>query len=130
MTDHFETVKNYLYELDFVIEQQNETDGILVVSHEDDGISKLVIGVVEPLLIFEQFLFNLPEDAKEVHKSLLMKNREVVHGTFALDETGTKVIYRDTLQVENLDMNELAGTLNALKLLLSEYAEEIIKLSK
>ena len=47
-----------------------------------------------------------------------------------IDETGERVIFRDTLQIENLDLNELEGTLNSLSLLLSEYSEQIIAYSK
>jgi hypothetical protein len=60
----------------------------------------------------------------------LIKNRDIVHGAFVLDEEGKRVIFRDTLQVESLDLNELEGTLNSLSLLLSEYSDEIIKFSK
>ncbi|MCC7454321.1 MAG: molecular chaperone Tir, partial [Crocinitomix sp.] len=42
----------------------------------------------------------------------------------------TKVIFRDTLQVDSLDLNELEGSLTSLSLLLSEYSDEIISFSK
>ena len=43
---------------------------------------------------------------------------------------GKLLLFRDTLQLENLDLNELEGTLNSLALLLSEFAEKIIAYSK
>lgn len=67
---------------------------------------------------------------KRFFKSLLQKNRDIIHGAFVLDESGSKVIFRDTLQIENIDLNELEGTLNSLSLLLSEYSDHIIKFSK
>jgi hypothetical protein len=60
----------------------------------------------------------------------LQKNRDIVHGAFVLDESGEKVIFRDTLQIENIDLNELEGSINSLSLLLSEYSENIIQFSK
>jgi len=78
----------------------------------------------------EQYLFELKNDSSEIFKNLLMKNRDIVHGAFVLDETGKKVIFRDTLQIENLDLNELEGSLNSLSLLLSEYSDELISYSK
>ncbi len=78
----------------------------------------------------EQFLFELKHDNMDVFKSLLIKSRDIVHGALVLDENGSKVIFRDTLQIENLDLNELEGSLNSLTLLLSEYTDEIIKFSK
>jgi hypothetical protein len=65
-----------------------------------------------------------------IFKSLLQKNRDIIHGAFVLEETGEKVIFRDTLQLENLDLNELEASLNSLGLLLSEYADKIIEFSK
>ena len=59
-----------------------------------------------------------------------MSNRDIIHGAFVLDDDGDKVIFRDTLQIENLDLNEIEASLNSLSLLLSEYSEQIIKFSK
>jgi hypothetical protein len=129
MDNQFEKVKNYLLELNCEIIAEQENEGILVVNKEDEGIMNLVLGCAEPLLIMEQFIFEIEEDSLSVFKQLLMKNRDIVHGAFVLDESGRKVIFRDTLQIENLDLNELEGSINSLSLLLSEFAEEIIKLS-
>ncbi len=130
MNKSFLKVKNYLLDLNCNIVFENEKDGIIIINNEDNGISNLVLGCADPLLIMEQFLFELKHDNMEVFKSLLIKNRDIVHGALVLDEIGSKVIFRDTLQIENLDLNELEGSLNALTLLLSEYTEEIIKFSK
>ena len=130
MTESFLKVKNYLLELNCSIVFENENDGIFIINNEENGISNLVLGCADPLLIMEQFLFELNHDNMEVFKSLLIKNRDIVHGALVLDENGSKVIFRDTLQIENLDLNELEGSLNALTLLLSEYTDEIIKFSK
>ena len=78
----------------------------------------------------EQYLFEIGNDSSDVFKKLLIKNRDIIHGAFVLDETGKKVIFRDTLQLENLDLNELEGSLNSLSLLMSEYSEELIAFSK
>ena len=120
MNDHFEKVQGYLLDLDFNILHENEEDGVFWVENEDAGIHNLM----------EQFLFEIKNDTKEVYKNLLIKNRDIIHGAFVLDETGKKVIFRDTLQLENLDLNELEGSLNSLSLLLSEYSRELIESSK
>ena len=130
MNKSFLKVKNYLLDLNCNIVFENENDGIIIINNEENGISNLVLGCADPLLIMEQFLFELKHDNMGVFKSLLIKNRDIVHGALVLDENGSKVIFRDTLQIENLDLNELEGSLNSLTLLLSEYTEEIIKFSK
>ena len=65
MNEHFEKVKSYILELGYSIDIEDESDGILVISEESAGISKLVIGCAPPLLIMEQFIMDLKvEDAK------------------------------------------------------------------
>ena len=129
MEDHYEKVKNYLLELNCEIIAENAEEGLLVVNKESEGIMNLVLGCADPILIMEQFIFPINEDDLGVFKQLLMKNRDIVHGAFVLDDSGRKVIFRDTLQIENLDLNELEGSINSLSLLLSEFAEDIITLS-
>ena len=130
MKDHFLITKNFLLELDFNITQENPTDGILVVQKESSGIRNLILGVAPPILIIEQFIFKINNQSEKIFKSLLQKNRDIIHGAFVLNETGEKVIFRDTLQMENMDLNELEGSLNSLSLLMSEYSDKIIEFSK
>ena len=130
MESYFEKVKDYLLELNYSIVQQDESDGVLVVENEEEGVTNVVLIVADPILIVEQYLFDLEKDSMEVYKNLLMKNRDIIHGAFALDESGRKVLFRNTHECENLDLNEIEATLNSLTLLLSEYAEELIEYSK
>lgn len=130
MKNHFNITRDFLLELNFNITTENVTDGIMVVQKENSGIKNLILGVAPPILIVEQFIFTINNQSEKVFKSLLQKNRDIIHGAFVLDETGKKVIFRDTLQIENLDLNELEGSLNSLSLLMSEYSEQIIEFSK
>jgi len=128
---YFDRVRDYLIELEYSITSEDKENEVFMVESEEDGINNLVIGVAEPILIIEQYLFDLHNDSTgEICKQLLQKNRDIVHGAFVLDETGKKVIFRDTLQIENLDLNELEGSLTSLSLLLSEFTDEIISFSK
>lgn len=126
---YFDKVKHYILELGFNIAAEDAEDGVLVVSKDDTGIQNMVLGIAEPILIFEQYLFDVSPSSNGVFKELLQKNRDIIHGAFVLDDTGSKVIFRDTLQLENLDLNEVEGTFNSLALLLSEYTDEILEFS-
>lgn len=130
MENYFEKVKDYLLELEYNIVSENAEDGIFVIEKEDDGITNMVVACADSVLIMEQVLFEAKKDDMQMYKSLLQKNRDIIHGAFVLDEEGKKVIFKDTLELENLDLNELEGSLNSLSLLLSEYSDEIIKFSK
>ncbi len=129
MNAYFEKVKNYLIDLNLNITFEDENDGVFIINDEEQGLKNLVIGCAEPLVIIEQYLFDINPKNMEGLKLLLEKNREIVHGAFALDESGVKVLFRDTLQIENLDFNELEASINSLSLLLSEHYNELIKLS-
>ncbi|AEE18435.1 hypothetical protein JM84_1227 [Dokdonia sp. Hel_I_63] len=130
MKNHFNITRDFLLELNFNITTENTEDGIMVVQKENSGIKNLILGVAPPILIIEQFIFTINNQSEKIFKSLLQKNRDIIHGAFVLDETGKKVIFRDTLQIENLDLNELEGSLNSLSLLMSEYSDHIIEFSK
>jgi len=130
MKDYFEVVKGYLTELQLEIKYESKKDCVFIVSSEQDGIVNLIICVAYPIVIFEQYLFEIKTDSPAVFKALLQKNRDIIHGAFVLDATGRKVIFRDSLQLENLDQNEFGATLNSLSLLLSEYSDQIINFSK
>ncbi len=130
MSTGYQKVKNLLLEKDYDISSENEQEGIMVIQKENQGIRNLIVGVMPPILIIEQFLFQINNPNESTFRSLLQKNRDIIHGAFVLDETGHKVIFRDTLQLENLDENELEASLNSLSLLLSEYSDQIIEFSK
>ncbi len=127
---NFEKVKSYLQELEYLITYEDAEEELVLVERQDEGIMNLMVDCEDPILIIEQFLFEFKEGSKEMFAGLLKKNREIVHGAFVLDETGKKVLFRDTLQLENLDLNELEASLNSLSLLMSEYFNELIEYSK
>ncbi|MBW1898537.1 MAG: YbjN domain-containing protein, partial [Deltaproteobacteria bacterium] len=86
----------------------------------------LVIDCEEPILVLEQVIMKVPEDPKDLFKRLLQMNRNLVHGAFVIDESAEVVIFRDTLQLENLDRNELEASIQALSLGLTEYGPELL----
>jgi len=129
MISNFCKVKGFLNDLNYSIINESEDEGFIVIDKEDEGIKNMVIVVDDPILIMEQLIFKTKGDDVAMYKSLLQKNQDILHGAFVLSENGNNVIFRDTLQVENLDLNELSGSLNSLSLLMSEYAEQIIKFS-
>lgn len=130
MNEYFPKVKEYILNLGYNIDHEIEEDGLIIISNESEGISNLAIGCAPPILIMEQFIIELKEENASIYRSLLQKNRDIIHGAFVLDEAGQRVIFRDTLQVENLDLNEIEGSINSLSLLLSEYSDELIAFAK
>lgn len=130
MSENYKKVKEYLLDLEYVIMSEDEGEELFVVEKPDAGITNLIVDCEDPILVIEVILFEMKNAGNAVYEKLLKKNRDIIHGAFALDDEGEKVIFRDTLQLENLDLNELEGSLNSLELLLSEYAGEILELAK
>ena len=125
----FDTVKSYLLELQLSIVREVPAEGLVIVEDEERGIKNLVVDCEDPILIFEQMIMPIPAEAGTMFRRLLQMNRTLVHGAFALDEECTMVLFRDTLQLTNLDANEVEGTIEALSLALAEHAEELIAFS-
>jgi hypothetical protein len=126
MSEQFECVKRYLNEMDLAIVEEDPAEELVVVENEEDGIKNLIIDCEEPIVIIEQFIMRVKADDAAFYRRLLQMNRELVHGAFALDDTGERLLFRDTLQLANLDYNELEGSINSLSLAMSEYGAELL----
>lgn len=130
MENNLSKIKDYLLELEYDIVSEDQAEEMVVIENQDAGITNLILDCEDPVLIIELHLFDLKKGSEEIYKKFLQMNREIIHGAISLDESGEKVIFRDTLQLENLDLNELQGSLNSLELFLSEYATDLINISK
>ena len=125
----FEKVKEYLLEMGFTIDQEDGGEELVVVNDEERGVNHLVVDCEDPILILEQVILALPNAPAETYKRLLQINRSLVHGAFVLDDSGETLLFRDTLQLANLDQNELEGSIDALSLALAEFGSELLDFS-
>jgi|TARA_B100000886_G_scaffold321849_1_gene264396 hypothetical protein len=127
MSDMLDQVRDYVLELGLAIESEIPEEEILIVNDEERAISHLVIDCEDTILVLEQLIVQLPSTVdSSVYKRLLQINRTLIFGAFVLNEEGDTLVYRNTLALENLDLNELEGTLNALTLALAENGEELL----
>ncbi len=127
MKEKFECVKEFLLNMGLAIVDENEAEELVVVENEDEGIKNMIVDCEAPIIIIEQLIMKVKADADAFYKRLLQINRELVHGAFVLDESGDILLFRDTLQLENLDYNELEGSINSLSLAMSEYGDELLQ---
>ncbi|MDM1299829.1 molecular chaperone Tir [Empedobacter falsenii] len=128
--NYFSKIENFIQNINYTITYKDEKEGVFMIENLLDGVQNLIVGIAPPVIIFELYLFTITNDNLEMLKALLMKNRDIIHGAFAITEDGNKVIYRYTLQIANLDQNEFEATLNSLSLLMSEYSAQLIEFSK
>ena len=123
---NFEKVKDFILDMGFAISHEEPQEELVVIDDDERGIKNLVIDCEGSILILEQVIIPMTQDSPNFCKRLLQINRSLVHGAFVLDEEGTTLLFRDTLQLENLDRNELEGSIDALSLALAEYATELV----
>ena len=127
MKDKFNLIKGFLSDMEISIIKEDEAEELVIVEDEENGIKNLVIDCEAPIVVIEQVIMNIPQKRGNLYLRLLQLNRELVHGAFVVDETETYIIFRDTLQLENLDRNELEGSIHALSLALSEHGAELLE---
>ena len=130
MAEYFENVKGFVVDMGYAITDENSTEQLVVINNEERGIKNLIIDCEDPIVVLEQIIMKVPKNPGELYKRLLQMNRTLVHGAFVLDETGETILFRDTLCLENLDRNELEGSIEALSLALAENAEELLASAK
>jgi DNA-directed RNA polymerase subunit L len=130
MKDYYSKIREYLLELEMTIVTEDSDNQIFIIQKEEEGIMNMIVAVADPIVILEQALFEVKHESLELYKKLLQKNRDVIHGAMVLNDAGDTVLFRDTLEVENLDKNELEASFEALSMLLSEFGEEILNFAK
>lgn len=116
-------IENYFDELE--LSYQKISDGVWVLNLEDQGIDNLVINHEEPIVLFRIKLMDAPEKNREqFFKRLLELNAtDLTHGAYALEEEN--VVLVDTLQAENLDLNELSASIDALSFAAIQHYSEL-----
>ncbi len=130
MADNIELVKSYLLDMDIPIVSEDPAEELVVIDDEDNGVKDLVIDCEAPLLVLEQVIMEIPTNPGDLFKRLLQMNRELVHGAFVMDEEARLILFRDTLQLEHLDRNELEASIQALGMALAEFSAELLSFVK
>ena len=129
-TEYFDKVKTFLLDLGHAIAQEDKEQELFIVIDEESGINNLIIDCEDPLLVLEQVIMPVPSNPGDLFQRLLQMNRLLVHGAFVLNDDAQTILFRDTLRIENLDSNELEGSIEALSLALAENAEELLSFNK
>jgi hypothetical protein len=105
-------IENYLKTLgaDYKVIKED----VWLVSLKDTDIDNLIISHVPPLVVFRINLMPVPSKNREgfFRRLLEINAKEMVHGAYGIE--GDKVVIIDTLQMENLDLNEFEASIEAL----------------
>ena len=105
-------------------------DGFWIVQEDDFEGAKIVIAFTDPIVSFRVKLAEVPKTGKEeLFAQLLRLNAdEMVSGAYALE--GDNIVVVETLQAENLDLNELEAALETLTYAITEHYPALAALIK
>lgn len=130
MSEAFDRVKNQLMDLGLKIVEENPGEELVVVEDNENGVHNLILDCEPPILVLEQLIMKTPKEPNGLYKRLLQMNAEMVHGAYVLSDNGAFILWRDTLQLQNLDLNELEGSIRALSLAMAEHCKELLAYAK
>ncbi len=119
-------IESYLARAEVSYEELGE-DGMWLV-HDSSLGEKIAIQTADSLLLFRVKVLELREvtDKAALYEELLTLNTsDLVHGAYGISDGA--VVLTCTLQIENLDFNELQGVLDDFSLALANHYEKLSK---
>lgn len=118
-----EDIEEYFKKLELSYEELSEN--VWVLNIEEQGIDNLVINHEEPILLFRIKLMDAPQKNREqfFQRLLELNASDLTHGAYALEEEN--VVLVDTLQSENLDLNEFEASIEALSFAAIQHYPEL-----
>jgi hypothetical protein len=92
-----------------------------------DGLDNLIITLAGPVLVFRVKVMDIPSaQREELFRTLLELNAtEMMHGAYGIE--GESVVIMDALQLENLDYNEFAATVDDITLAVASHHGRLAK---
>ena len=124
MPKSVEDVQSYLLKMELAYEEPRE--GTWVVSGLA-GVDKLIITLAGPVIVFRVKVMDVPRHHREdLFRTLLELNAtEMMHGAYGIE--GEAVVISDALQIENLDYNEFAATVDDITLAVASHHSRLVK---
>lgn len=114
-----------IYLDDFKLPFEVVSDGMWRVESPDNNVNNIILSYEEPILLMRVKLMEVPKvDREGFYEKLLQLNaHEISHGAFGID--GNVVVLIDTLEVENLDRNELRASIDSIGFAVKQYYQEL-----
>jgi hypothetical protein len=92
-----------------------------------EAIDNLAVTLAGPVVVFRVKVMEVPRHHREeLFRTLLELNAtEMMHGAYGIE--GDAVVISDALQLENLDFNEFAATIDDITLAVSSHHGRLAK---
>ena len=119
-----EDIQSYLLKMDLRYEEPREGTWLLSGL---DGIDKIIITLAGPVVVFRVKVLDIPRHNREdLFRTLLELNAtEMMHGAYGIE--GDAIVICDALQLENLDYNEFAATIDDITLAVASHLSRLAK---
>ena len=116
-------IEIYLDDCGFPFEQVSE--GVWRVESSDNNVSNIIMSYEDPILLLRVNLMKTPVSNREAFYGRLLRLNatEIPHGAFGIEND--IVVLIGTLQVENLDRNELQASVDSLGFTVAQYYNEL-----
>jgi hypothetical protein len=119
-----EDIQSYLMKMELPYDEPREGTWIV---QGIDGLDKLIITLAGPVAVFRVKVMEVPHARREeLFRVLLELNAtEMMHGAYGIE--GDAVVISDALQLENLDYNEFAATVDDFTLAVASHHGRLAK---
>lgn len=120
-------IESYMLDMNLGFEEIDENTW--VIEDELAHIDNIVVKLLEPIVLFRVKVMSVPQkNREEFYKRLLKLNADdLIHGAYAIEDEN--VVMVDTLQAENLDLNEFQSTIESIGLGLIKHYQILSKLN-
>jgi len=117
-------IQAYLLNMELSYEEPREGTWVI---NAIDGAQNMVIHLAGPVVVFRVKLMEIPRHHREeLFRTLLELNAsEMMHGAYGVE--GDAVVISDALQLENLDYNEFAATVDDITLAVASHHGRLAK---
>jgi hypothetical protein len=121
-------IQDFLLRLELPYEEPSE--GTFVIQGQD-GLDNIVLILAGPVVVFRVKLMEVPQQApsaqrEELFRTLLELNAaEMMHGAYGVE--GNSVVICDALQLENLDFNEFAASMDDISMAVASHRGRLAK---
>lgn len=113
-----EDLESYLVRLGMPYDEIEK--GLWVIHDEHEGIGNIVVHFAPPVAIFRVKLMDFERDDAGLFRRLLELNAsEMVSGAYGIEDHSVVVV--ETLQMENLDFNEVQAAVDSLSLAITDH---------
>jgi hypothetical protein len=120
-------IQDFLLRLELPYEEPS--DGTFVIQGQN-GLDNIVLTLAGPVVVFRVKLMEVPQHTgahrEELFRTLLELNAtEMMHGAYGVE--GNSVVICDALQLENLDFNEFAASLDDISMAVASHMGRLAK---